>query len=159
MRPKLVLFIVATLLACSLPIASASAQEESTGERLLRVAEGLQMPSSEADSAWHLVSYGGTKEPPDAGAFEELSGCPKGGATRSDFDETLARLGTVEPWMDAGQARSAHGFRKLEKVFGREFGGELAVYRCETGGPDVRIYFVGAEDERLVGLMTVSIET
>ena len=159
MRTKLVLFAVSTLLALSLPIVGATAREDRTGERLIAAAEGLQMPSSEADSAWHLVSYGGVDELPDAGAFEELSGCPSGGATRSGFDETLDRLGTVEPWMDAGQARSARGFRKLERVFRRKFEDGLAVYRCETGGAEVNVYFVGADDERLMGLMTVSIET
>ena len=134
MTPKALLFAIATLLACSLPIGSATAQEDRIGERLLAAAEGLQMPSSEADSVWHLISYGGVSELPVAGAFEELSGCPEGCATRSDFDETLARLGTDEPWMDAGRARSARGFRKLEKVFGREFGEELTVYRCEAEG-------------------------
>lgn len=159
MRTKITLFVVAALLACSFPAGSATAREGRTGERLLAVAEGLQMPSSESDSAWHLVSHTGVGELPETGAFEEISGCPRGGATRSDFDEALDRLSTVEPWMDAGQDRSARGFRKLEGVFDREFGDELAVYRCETGGPEVEIYFVGVRDDFLVGLMTVTIET
>lgn len=159
MSTKLVLLAVAALLLCSLPAGAATAQENRIGERLLAVAEGLQMPSSESDSDWYLVSYAGMEEVPEAGTFEEISGCPQGGATRSDFDETLARLSRVEPWMDAGQVRSARGFRKLERVFGREFGENSAVYRCETGDPEVKIYFVGAEEDHLVGLLTVSIET
>ena len=158
MTTKMFLFVVAALLACSLPPGYAAAQQDRTGERLLAAAEGLQMPSSESDSVWHLVSYPGMGELPDAETFGEMSGCPRGGTTRSDFHETLARLSRVEPWMDKGQARSARGFRKLEQVFDRE-SKQAAVYRCETGGPEVNIYFVGAADERIVGLMTVSIET
>ena len=158
MNKKVVLFVVAALLVCSLT-SGAMARETSTGERLLAAAEGLQMPSSEADSAWHLVSFTGVEELPAAGAFGEMSGCPQGGTTRSDFDDTLAGLSKVEPWMDAGQARSARGFRKLGTLFAREFEEELAVYRCDTGEPEVEIYFVGVGDDRLLGLMTVSIET
>ncbi len=159
MRTKVSLLAAATLLACSFPISGANAQEDRTGERLLAAADGLQMPSSEADSAWYLVSYAGVEELPEAEAFEEMSGCPEGGATRLDFDDTLSRLGEVEPWMDEGQARSARGFRKLAKVFGHAFGEKLAVYRCEPGGPEVDVYFVGAAEGRVAGLITVSIET
>ncbi len=158
MRPKVVLFAVAALLACSLSINGATAQEDRTGERLLATAEGLQMPSSESDSTWSLVSYGGVEELPEAETFGEMSGCPQGGATRLNFAETLAHLSRVEPWMDAGQVRSARGFRKLEKVFGHEFGEKLAIYRCNPGGAEVNVYFVGAAQGRLMGLMTVSIE-
>lgn len=159
MRTKVALLAVATLLACYFPIDDAGAQGDRTGGRLLAAADGLQMPSSEADSAWYFVSYAGVEELPEAEAFEEMSGCPEGGATREDFDKTLARLSEIEPWMDEGQARSARGFRKLAKVFGHAFGEKLAVYRCESGGPEVNVYFVGAAEGRGVGLMTVSIET
>lgn len=159
MTTKLVLFTVAGLLACAVFLGDAVARTDETGERLLAAAEGLQMPSSEADSSWYLVTYAGVEELPEAGPFEEVSGCRQGGVTRQDFDEILGRLSKVEPWMDAGQASSARGFRKLQKVFDREFGGEVAVYRCDTGGPEIQVYFVGAEGDRLVGLMTVSIET
>ena len=158
MRKKLASFVVAALLASSIPIGVAAAQEDGTGERLLAAAESLQMPSSESDSSWYLVSYAG-KEIPDAATFGEMSGCPQGAMTRSDFDETLDRLSEVEPWMDAGQASSARGFRKLQRIFDREFEEEAAVYRCESGGPEINVYFVGIEEDRLVGLMTVSIET
>lgn len=160
MRTKLVLFAVATLLASSVFLGGdALAQRNGTSERLLSAAEGLQMPSSESDSAWSFVSYGGVEELPEAGTFEEMSGCPQGGVTRYDFGETLDRLGEVEPWMDAGQASSARGFRKLARVFDREFGENLAVYRCESGGPEVSVHFVGVANGLLAGLMTVSIET
>ncbi len=159
MRTKLVLFAAASLLACTVFMGDAVARKDGTGERLLAAAEGLQMPSSESDSSWHLVFYAGVEGLPEVGLFEEMSGCRQGGVTRHDFDETLGRLGKVEPWMDAGQSSSARGFRKLQKVFDREFGGEVAVYRCDTGGPEIHVYFVGAEEDRLVGLMTVSIET
>ncbi|QIN78781.1 hypothetical protein GBA65_09900 [Rubrobacter marinus] len=156
---KIALLAVATLLACALPTEGATAQEDGTGERLLEAAEGLQMPSSEADSAWYLVSYAGVDELPDAESFGVMSGCPRAGTTRQDFDETLARLSEVEPWMDEGQVRSARGFRKLGKTFRHALGEDLAVYRCEDGGPEVGIYFVGAADGRLTGLKTISIET
>lgn len=158
MRTKLVLFAIVTLFTCSISTGDALAQENKTGERLLVAAEGLQMPSSESDSVWHTVSYAGVEELPEAGPFETMSGCRQGGATRQDFGETLDRLGRIEPWMDAGQISSARGFRKLEKIFYHEFE-EVAVYRCDTGGPEIEVYFVGVEEDRLLGLMTVSIET
>ena len=159
MKTRLLLCTVVALIACSLQVGGATAREDRTSERLLAAAEGLQMPSSEADSTWRLVSYAGVEGLPEAGAFGDISGCPQGGTTRLDFDETLARLSEVEPWMDDGQVRSARGFGKLGKVFGRELGEDLAVYRCETGGAEVNIHFVGAEDDHLTGLLTVSIET
>lgn len=157
MRRKLAVFVVALLAGC-ISVGGAVAQEDKTGKRLLYTAEGLQMPSSESDSSWYLVSYAG-KELPEAATFGEMSGCPQGSMTRSDFDETLGRLGEVEPWMDAGQARVARGFRKLGRVFDREFGEETAVYRCDSSGPEKQVFFVGAGEKGLVGLMTVSIET
>ena len=157
MSTKAVLLtVVALLLVCSSPV---GAKEIGTEERLLAAAEGLQMPSSESDSVWQTISYDGVEGLPEAETFGEMAGCAQGGVTRSGFDETLASLSRIEPWMDAGQVRSAHGFRKLQKVFDREFGEDLATYRCEPGGPEVSIYFVGAADGRLVGLKTVSIET
>lgn len=159
MRKKPTAFATAVLLSCFLFAGEAIAGNDETGERLLAAAEGLQMPSSEADSHWSLVSFGGVEDLPEAATFEEISGCLQGGVTRQDLDETLSRLSEVEPWMDAGQIRSARGFRKLEKVLGREFEGESAVYRCDTGGPEIEVYFVGVDEDLLVGLMTVSIET
>lgn len=109
-----------------------------------------------------MVSYPGLEELPGPERFQELSICPtvtEGGTSRFDFDATFDSLGRIEPWMDQGQKESARGFRKLGRVFHREFGDELAVYRCETGGPEVHVYFVGIADEHLVGLLTVSIET
>ena len=158
MRKELASFVAATLLASCIPVGGAVAQEDKTEDRLLAAAEGLQMPSSESDSSWYLVSYTG-KELPGATTFGEMSGCPRGAIISSDFDETLDRLGEVEPWMDAGQASSARGFRKLERVFDREFGDKTAVYRCENGGPEIEVFFMGADEEGLVGLMTISIET
>ena len=158
MRKKLAWFVAATLLASFVPVGGALAQEDKTEDRLLTAAEGLQMPSSESDSSWYLVSYTG-EELPEATTFGEMSGCPQGAMTRSDFGETLDRLGEVEPWMDAGQASSARGFRKLERVFDREFGDKTAVYRCDAGGPEIEIFFVGAGGKGLLGLVTVSIET
>ena len=158
MRLKLALFAVATLLACFVAEGDALARK-AVGERLLAAAEGLQMPSSESDSEWYLVSYAGVGGLPQAAPFEEISGCREGGATRHDFGETLDKLGNMEPWMDPGQLSSARGFRKLENIFDREFEGDVAVYRCDTGGPEIEVYFVGVEEDELVGLMTVAIET
>lgn len=160
---RLELAVVAVL---SLGLAfAAGAQAQEGGDRLerrlLRSAEGLQMPSSEGDSAWTFVQYPGETAAPDAARFERLSGCPveRGGfTTRLDFDAYLDRLGTVEPWMDGGQKRSARGFRRLEGLLHRELD-DLAVYRCETGTAEVYIYFVGTDGERLAGLSTISIET
>jgi Nuclease A inhibitor-like protein len=137
-------------------------QGDKTAERLLRAAEGLQYPGSESDSTWAFVSYEGFTELPDAAAFERVSGCPVtegGGTVRLDFDDTLDRLGTVQPWMDQGQIESARGFRKLQSLFHRMFADDLAVYRCETGGAEVYIYFIGVDEDRLAGLLTISIET
>ena len=139
-----------------------SIQGDRTAERLLRAAEGLQYPGSESDSTWAFVSYEGFAELPDAATFERVSGCPltEGGRTvRLDFDDTLDRLGTVQPWMDQGQIESARGFRKLQSLFHRTFADDLAVYRCETGGAEVYIYFIGLDEDRLAGLLTISIET
>jgi hypothetical protein len=137
-------------------------QGDKIAERLLRAAEGLQYPGSESDSTWTFVSYEGFAELPDAATFERVSGCPVtagGGTVRLDFDDTLDRLGTVQPWMDQGQIESARGFRKLQSLFHRTFAEDLAVYRCETGGAEVYIYFIGVDEDRLAGLLTISIET
>lgn len=156
------LALVALLGASSVARAAQTVQGDKIEERLLRASEGLQYPGSESDSTWTFVSYEGFTELPDAATFEQISGCPvtEGGSTiRLDFDATLDRLGTVQPWMDEGQTRSARGFRKLQRLYHREFGDDLAVYRCETGTAKVYIYFIGVDGDRLVGLFTVSIET
>jgi hypothetical protein len=137
-------------------------QVDKIAERLLRAAEGLQYPGSESDSTWAFVSYESFAELPDAATFERVSGCPVtegGGTVRLDFDDTLDRLGTVQPWMDQGQIESVRGFRKLQSLFHRTFAEDLAVYRCETGGAEVYIYFIGVDEDRLAGLLTISIET
>ncbi len=159
MKMRLVLIAVATLFACSVSTGDALAQKDRTGTRLLTAAEGLQMPSSESDSIWYPVSYPGLEELPEARLFETVSGCRLDGVTRQDFGETLDRLSNIEPWMDAGQVSSARGFRKLEGLFYREFEDDVAVYRCDTGGPEIEVYFVGVQEDQLLGLMTVSIET
>ncbi|MGI8911238.1 MAG: nuclease A inhibitor family protein [Rubrobacteraceae bacterium] len=136
--------------------------EDRTEERLLRASEGLQYPGSESDSAWTFVSYEGFTKLPDAATFEQTSGCPvteQGVTSRLDFDATLGRLGAIQPWMDEGQRKSARGFARLGKLFHREFGDDLAVYRCETGAAEVYLYFIGVDEDRLAGLLTISIET
>lgn len=146
-----------TLLAGLLLAAAAGAQE--TEERLLKASDGLQMPGSEADSAWSFVSYPGELGLPSAEGISRLTGCgPPGGVSRQDFDETLDRLADVQPWMDAGQKESARGFARLQRLFHRRYEA-LAVYRCETGTAEVPIYFLGVDERGLSGLMTVNIET
>jgi hypothetical protein len=146
------------LLAVLLLATVAGAQD--TESRLLKASEGLQMPGSEADSAWWFVSYPGEDELPSVERFSGLTGCdhPEGGMSRADFDATLDRLGEVQPWMDRGQKKSARGFARLQDLFHRRYD-ELAVYRCETGTAEVPIYFVGVDESGLSGLMTVNIET
>jgi hypothetical protein len=79
---------------------------------------------------------------------------------RLDFDATFDSLGRVQPWMDHGQKKSAHGFSRLSKLFHREYGNDLAVYRCDTNRyGEVKIYFLGIDTDGLSGLMTINIET
>jgi hypothetical protein len=146
----------AAVLAGLLLATAAQAQETET--RLPRASEGLQMPGSEADSQWWFVSYPEEDELPSVERFPGLTGCPEGGVSRADFDATFDRLGEVQPWMDRGQKKSARGFRRLGRLFHRHYD-ELAVYRCETGTAEVPIYFVGANEHGLSGLMTINIET
>jgi hypothetical protein len=151
-------FVGSLVVLAGLLLASAAGAQE-TEDRLLRASEGLQMPGSEADSAWWFVSYPGEEELPSAGRFSELAGCdhPEG-VSRQDFDATLDRLGDVQPWMDRGQKKSARGFARLQDLFHRRYD-ELAVYRCETGTAEVPIYFLGVNEDGLSGLLTVNIET
>ena len=146
------------LLAGLLLATAATAQ--GTEDRLLKASEGLQMPGSEADSAWSFVSYPGERELPSVERFSALTGCdlPDGGVSRQDFDATLDHLGEVRPWMDDGQRRSARGFARLQRLFHRRYEA-LAVYRCETGTAEVPICFVGIDGDGLSGLLTVNIET
>ena len=137
-----------------------AANAQDTESRLLGASEGLQMPGSEADSAWSFVSYPGEEELPSVERFAGLTGCdhPEGGVSRQDFDATLDHLGEARPWMDPGQRESARGFRRLQRLFHRRYE-ELAVYRCDTGTAEVPIYFVGVDENGLSGLLTVNIET
>ena len=156
-RRKAALFGTLALLAGLLLSTAADAQE--TEDRLLKASEGLQMPGSEADSAWWFVSYPEEDGLPSAELFAEISGCgPPEGVSRWDFDATLDRLGEVQPWMDRGQKKSARGFERLRGLFHRRYD-ELAVYRCETGTAEVPIYFLGVDEDGLSGLLTVNIET
>ncbi len=152
-------FVGCLALLAGLLLATAAGAQD-TEDRLLKASRGLQMPGSEADSAWWFVSYPGEDELPSAERFSELAGCehPEGGVSRQDFDAALDGLGDVQPWMDRGQKKSARGFARLQKLFHRRYEG-LAVYRCETGGAEVPIYFVGLNEDGLSGLLTVNIET
>ncbi|HKH12165.1 MAG TPA: nuclease A inhibitor family protein [Rubrobacter sp.] len=152
------LVVPMALLAGFVFATAATAQD--TGDRLLKASEGLQMPGSEADSAWSFVSYPDEHELPSVERFSALTGCdsPEGGVSRQDFGATLDHLADVQPWMDDGQKKSARGFARLQRLFHRRYGA-LAVYRCETGSAEVPIYFVGINGEGLSGLLTVNIET
>ena len=152
-------FVASLALLAGLLLATAASAQD-TEDRLLKASEGLQMPGSEADSAWWFVSYPGEDELPSVERFADLTGCdhPEGGMSRQDFDATLDHLGEVQPWMDRGQKRSARGFARLQKLFHHRYD-DLAVYRCETGTAEVPIYFVGVDENGLSGLLTVNIET
>jgi hypothetical protein len=92
-----------------------------------------------------------------------LEGCadyPEGVMRRLDFDATFDSLGTVQPWMDNGQKKSAHGFARLRDLFHRQYADDLAVYRCDTNQyGEVRIYFLGINGDVLSGLKTINVET
>jgi hypothetical protein len=160
---KAFIMMVAALLAAQLTADTAAAQEEDLAKRLLQAAEGLQMLGSESDSFWWFVSYPGEEELPTAERMASLEGCadyPDGVMRRLDFDATFESLGTVQPWMDHGQKMSAHGFARLRDLFHRQYGDDLAVYRCDTNQyGEVRIYFLGLNNEGLSGLKTINIET
>ncbi len=158
MKKNRFVLMIGVLLGGLLLADAALAEQSDTERRLLRASEGLQMPGSEADSEWSFVSYPEERELPAAERMAGISGC-QAPMTRSDFDETLDHLSDVQPWMDRGQKKSARGFGRLQRLFHREYGEDVAVYRCETGGPEVPILFVGANDDGLSGLLTVNIET
>jgi hypothetical protein len=157
------IIMLAAPLAAVLATGTVVAQEEDVARRLLQAAEGLQMPGSEADSHWWFVSYPGEEELPSAERMASLEGCadyPEGVMRRLDFDATFDSLARVQPWMDQGQKKSARGFARLRNLFHREYGDDLAVYRCDTNKyGEVRIYFLGLNDEGLSGLKTINIET
>lgn len=163
-RTRILATLAAGLLVAVLAADAGGAREgQDLARHLLRAAEGLQMPGSEADSSWWFVSYPQEEELPSIERMAALSGCsdyPDGVMARSDFDATFDSLGRVQPWMDRGQKKSARGFTRLRKVFHHEYGEDLAVYRCDTNRyGEVRIYFLGASSDGLSGLMTINIET
>ena len=141
--------LLATPLAAQFAADAAAPQEDDLAKRLLQAAEGLQMPGSEADSSWWFVSYPGEKELPTAERMASLEGCadyPESVMRRLDFDATFDSLARVQPWMDQGQKKSAHGFARLRDLFHRQYG-------------EIRIYFLGLDREGLSGLKTINIET
>jgi len=163
-RTRILVTLAAGFLATVLATEAAVAREgQDLAGRLLRAAEGLQMPGSEADSSWWFVSYPQEDGLPSAERMASLSGCsdyPDGVMVRSEFDATFDSLARVQPWMDKGQKTSARGFARLGKLFHREYGEDLAAYRCDTNRyGEVMIYFLGAGSDGLSGLMTINIET
>src|SRR5215213_3295934 len=157
------IMLLAVLLAAQSTADTAAAQEEDLAPRLLKAAESLQMPGSESDSFWWFVSYPGEEALPNAERMAYLEGCtdyPDGVMSRLDFDATFDSLGSVQPWMDQGQKKSARGFARLRNFFHRQYGDDLAVYRCDTNKyGEVRIYFLGLNNDGLSGLKTINIET
>jgi hypothetical protein len=155
--------LVAVLLMTVLASGAVAAREQDLAKRLLRAAEGLQRPGSEAESYWWFVAYPTEEALPTAERMASLEGCadyPDSLMRRLDFDTTFDSLGRVQPWMDHGQKNSARGFARLRKLFHREYGDDLAVYRCDTNRyGQVRIYFLGLDGDGLSGLMTINIET
>ena len=160
---RIFIIMLATVLTAVWAAGVVAAQEADLAKRLLQAAEGLQMPGSEADSFWWFVSYPGEEELPTAERMASLEGCtdyPEGVMRRLDFDATFDSLGRVQPWMDHGQEKSARGFARLRDLFHRQYGDDLAVYRCDTNKyGEVRIYFLGIDPEGLSGLKTINIET
>ena len=160
---RLFIVMLAALVAAQSAADTVAAQEEDPAKRLLQAAEGLQMPGSEGDSIWWFVSYPGEQELPTAERMASLEGCadyPDGVMRRLDFNTTFDSLATVQPWMDQGQKKSARGFARLRDLFHRQYGDDLAVYRCDTNQyGEVRIYFLGLNEEGLSGLKTINIET
>ena len=160
---RVFIMMLAVPLAVQLTADTVAAQGEDLAKRLLQAAEGLQMPGSEADSFWWFVSYPGEEELPTAERMASLEDCtdyPAGVMRRLDFDATLDSLGKVQPWMDQGQKKSARGFARLRNLFHRQYGDDLAIYRCDTNKyGEVRIYFLGLNNDGLSGLKTINIET
>ncbi len=132
--------------------------EPRLAEKLLRASEGVQLPSSESDTVFEFVSFPGEKELPTVDRFAEFTRCdyPEGGSSRFDFGATFDRYGAVAP-LGGYEVRD---YRQLRRAFERGYD-DLAVYRCETGGPENFVYFPGSEadDEGVCGLRSVSIET
>src|SRR3954447_8355405 len=163
LRTRALITLMVALLTTLLAVGVATAREEDLAKRLLRASEGLQMPGSEADSSWRFVSYPQEEELSTSERMAPLEGCtnyPEGSMKRLDFDATFDSLGRVQPWMDHGQKKSAHGYARLRTLFHREYGNTLAVYRCDTNMyGEVRIYFLGVNPDGLSGLTTTNIET
>ena len=58
-RAKSLIMLLVALLTAQLTAGEGTAKENDPSSRLLRAAEGLQMPGSEADSFWWFVAYPG----------------------------------------------------------------------------------------------------
>lgn len=163
LRGTFLILVVGLMVTAPGAEAAGARGDDDLARRLLRASDGLQMPGSEADSYWWFVSYPQEQELPNVERMASLDGCtdyPEGVMRSLDFDVTFDALGRVQPWMDRGQKKSARGFARLRDVFHREYGDDLAVYRCDTGRyGEVRIYFLGVDGDGLSGLMTINIET
>lgn len=163
MRKLLFALLLATLTLSTSVVVADEADAKTTDEarlakKLLRATEGVQLPGSESDTVFEFVSFPSEEELPTVERFAELTGCDyhEGGASRFDFDATFDRYEEVAPL----GGYDIRDYRQLRRTFERNYD-DLAVYRCETGGPENYIYFLGSEadNEGVSGLRSVSIET
>jgi hypothetical protein len=143
--------------------AGASENDGSLEERLLEASRGFRCPDRSQTAGGGSSRIRGRRGCQPSSAWPPspaAQGIRKAAWPASTSTRRSTPLSRVEPWMDEGQRDSARGFRKLGKVFHREYGDDLAVYRCETGEyGQVRIYFVGSKPEGLSGLLTINTET
>lgn len=161
MQNRLRTLLLATLaLLASVAVAQEADARPVEGARLakkrLRASEGVRLPGFESGTVFEFVSFPGEEELPTVDRFARLTGCDysDGGASRFDFGTTFDRYEELAP-LGGYDVRDLH---HLRHTFERNYG-DLAVYRCQTGGPENLIYFLGANDEGVSGLRSVSIET
>jgi len=161
MRKQLLKLLLATLafltgVAVAEEVDAKTTDEARLAEKLLRASEGVQLPGSESDTVFGFVGFPGEEELPAVERFAEISGCdyPEGGTSRFDFGTTFDRYEELAPL----GGYDIRDYRQLRRTFERSYD-DLAVYRCETGGPENHIYFLGANEEGVSGLRSVSIET
>ena len=161
MQKRLLTLLLATLAKSASVAVSEEADARPVGEarlakKRLRASEGVRLPGFESDTVFEFVSFPGEEELPTVDRFARLTGCdyPEGGASRFDFGTTFDRYEQVAPL----GSHDVRDLRHLRRAFERNYE-NLAVYCCETGGPENFIYFLGANDGDVSGLRTVSIET
>lgn len=161
MQKQLLTLLLATLAFLASVAVSEEADARPVGEarlakKRLRASEGVQFPGFGSDTVFEFVSFPGEEQFPTVDRFARLTGCdyPDGGVSRFDFGTTFDRYEELAPL----GGYDVRDLRHLRRAFERNYGA-LAVYCCETGCPENLIYFLGANDEGVSGLRSVSIET